>query len=113
MIEKLSVRTPTGEVKLKVMKEIAKEFQIDWDTTESEMELLKPAEECIVRSLSLSFSLAHAQQVTYFKLKFIVPSEFTYFLYDQEGPDTFFSASSLPVKHVPVQCVEQNRPRTR
>lgn len=62
---------------------------------------------------ALSLSLAHAQQVTYFKLKFIVPSEFTYFLYDQGGPDTFFSASSLPVKHVPVQSVEQNRPRTR
>lgn len=77
LIEKLSVRTPTGEVKLKVMKEIAKEFQIDWDTTESEMELLKPAEERI------------------------------------GGPDTFFSASSLPVKHVPVQSVEKNRPHTR
>ncbi|KAM3709934.1 hypothetical protein ACJW31_02G212200 [Castanea mollissima] len=47
LIDKLSVRTPTGEVKLKVMKEIAKEFQIQWDTTESEMELLKPPEERI------------------------------------------------------------------
>ena len=48
LIEKLSVRTPSGEVKLKVMKEIAKEYQGDWDTTESEMELLKPPEERIV-----------------------------------------------------------------
>ena len=40
------------------MKEIAKEYQIDWDTTETEMELLKPAEEPIVCSLSLSFSLS-------------------------------------------------------
>ncbi|XP_031276051.1 IST1-like protein [Pistacia vera] len=47
LIEKLSVRTPPGEVKLKVMKEIAKEYQIDWDTTESEVELLKPPEERI------------------------------------------------------------------
>ncbi|KAL3527272.1 hypothetical protein ACH5RR_011928 [Cinchona calisaya] len=47
LIEKLSVRTPSGEVKLKVMKEIAKEYQVDWDTTESEMELLKPPEERI------------------------------------------------------------------
>ncbi|MQM11826.1 hypothetical protein Taro_044736 [Colocasia esculenta] len=44
LIEKLSVRTPSGEVKLKVMKEIAKQFQIEWDTTESELELLKPLE---------------------------------------------------------------------
>ncbi|KAI8541073.1 hypothetical protein RHMOL_Rhmol08G0034700 [Rhododendron molle] len=47
LIEKLSVRTPSGQVKLKVMKEIAKEHQIEWDTTESEIELLKPPEELI------------------------------------------------------------------
>ncbi|KAK7376174.1 hypothetical protein VNO78_35028 [Psophocarpus tetragonolobus] len=47
LIEKLSVRTPPGEVKLKVLEEIAKEHQIDWDTTESEQELLKPPEELI------------------------------------------------------------------
>ncbi|KAJ4963274.1 hypothetical protein NE237_023213 [Protea cynaroides] len=47
LIEKLSVRTTTGEVKLKLMKEIAKEYQIDWDTTESEKELLNPPEKLI------------------------------------------------------------------
>ncbi|KAK7263012.1 hypothetical protein RJT34_30596 [Clitoria ternatea] len=47
LIDKLSVRTPPGEVKLKVLKEIAKEYQIDWDTAESEKELLKPPEELI------------------------------------------------------------------
>ncbi|XP_050373014.1 uncharacterized protein LOC126790711 isoform X2 [Argentina anserina] len=47
LIDKLSVRTPTGEVKLKIMKEIAKEYQVDWDTTECEQELLKPPEETI------------------------------------------------------------------
>ncbi|KAJ6812950.1 IST1-like protein [Iris pallida] len=45
LIEKLSVRKPAGEIKLKVMKEIAKEYQIEWDTSESELELLKPPEE--------------------------------------------------------------------
>ncbi|KAI9165533.1 hypothetical protein LWI28_015809 [Acer negundo] len=77
LIEKLSVRTPTGQVKLKVMKEIAKEYQIDWDTTESESELLKLPEEPI------------------------------------EGPRAFVSASSLPVKNVPVQSVEPNKPTIR
>lgn len=48
LIDKLSVRTPVGEVKLKVLKEIAKEYQVDWDTTESEAELLKPPEKLIV-----------------------------------------------------------------
>ncbi|XP_023544297.1 IST1-like protein [Cucurbita pepo subsp. pepo] len=47
LIDKLSVRTPAGEVKLKIMKEIAMEHQIEWDTTESEKELLKPPEELI------------------------------------------------------------------
>lgn len=48
LIEKLSVKTPSGEVKLKIMKEIAKEYQVEWDTADSEMELLKPPEERIV-----------------------------------------------------------------
>ncbi|KAM1529025.1 uncharacterized protein LOC126606039 [Malus sylvestris] len=47
LIDKLSVRTPTGEVKLKLLKEIAKEYQVEWDTSESEQELLKPPEELI------------------------------------------------------------------
>ncbi|XP_027073827.2 uncharacterized protein [Coffea arabica] len=76
LIEKLSVRTPSGEVKLKVMKEIAKEYQVDWDTTESEVELLKPPEERI------------------------------------EGPTTFASASSLPVKPVMNQSVAPEPPLT-
>ncbi|XP_059623402.1 uncharacterized protein LOC132266528 [Cornus florida] len=77
LIEKLSVRTPSGEIKLKVMKEIAKEYQIEWDTTESETELLKPPEERI------------------------------------EGPRTFVSASSIPVKSTPRQSIEPNEPITR
>ncbi|KAG6619662.1 hypothetical protein I3842_Q089300 [Carya illinoinensis] len=73
LIDKLSVRTPTGEAKLKVLKEIAKEYQIQWDTTESELELLKPLEERI------------------------------------EGPNTFVSATSLPVKPGPTQSAEPNK----
>jgi vacuolar protein sorting-associated protein IST1 len=49
LFEKLSVKKPYGQTKLKVLKDIAKEYQIDWDTTESEQELLKPPEEVIVR----------------------------------------------------------------
>jgi hypothetical protein len=57
VIEKLSVRTPSGEVKLKLMKEIAKEHQIDWDPADSEKELLKTPEDMLVRSLLKSFTL--------------------------------------------------------
>ncbi|XP_056849303.1 uncharacterized protein LOC108819485 isoform X1 [Raphanus sativus] len=48
LVDRLSVMRPYGEVKLKVMKEIAKEFQVDWDTKETEQELLKPQEQTIV-----------------------------------------------------------------
>ncbi|KAJ6733305.1 IST1 FAMILY MEMBER [Salix koriyanagi] len=74
LIDKLSVRPPSGEVKLKVMKEIAKEHQIEWDTAESEKELLKAPEEII------------------------------------EGPRTFASASSLPVRRAPFLSAEPNQP---
>ncbi|KAL9244266.1 hypothetical protein vseg_018062 [Gypsophila vaccaria] len=45
LVEKLSALNPSGEVKLKVMKEIAKEYQVEWDMTETEAELLKPQED--------------------------------------------------------------------
>ncbi|XP_074308454.1 uncharacterized protein LOC141643272 [Silene latifolia] len=44
LVEKLSALNPPGELKLKVMKEIAKEYQVEWDTTDTEAELLKPPE---------------------------------------------------------------------
>ncbi|KAM0971069.1 hypothetical protein ACFX15_018457 [Malus domestica] len=37
LIDKLSVRIPMGEVKLKLLKEIAKEYHIEWDTSKSEL----------------------------------------------------------------------------
>ncbi|PRQ47272.1 putative vacuolar protein sorting-associated protein Ist1 [Rosa chinensis] len=46
MIENLSIKTPSGEVKLKLMKEIANEYRVEWDATEKEF--FKPTEELIV-----------------------------------------------------------------
>jgi vacuolar protein sorting-associated protein IST1 len=77
LIDKLSARTPAGEVKLKVMKEIAKEYMIEWDTKESEIELLKPLEELV------------------------------------EGPQSFVSAASLPIKPMPKRSVEESYPSSR
>ena len=48
MIEKLSIRPPSGEVKLKLMKDIASELNVDWDPTTSESELLKAPEDLLV-----------------------------------------------------------------
>ncbi|GLJ23867.1 hypothetical protein SUGI_0453520 [Cryptomeria japonica] len=47
IIEKLSVKAPSGQVKLKLMKEIAKEYHVDWDPAESEEEFLKRPEDLL------------------------------------------------------------------
>ncbi|KAI5073194.1 hypothetical protein GOP47_0011207 [Adiantum capillus-veneris] len=47
VIEKLSVRAPSGEVRLKLMKEIAEEQGVDWDAAEFEAELHKPSEDLL------------------------------------------------------------------
>lgn len=57
MIEKLSVRAPPGDVKLKLMKDIAVEQNVDWDPTATESELLKAPEDLLV-SVLLLFSVA-------------------------------------------------------
>lgn len=47
LIEHLSVRAPSPEVKLNLLKEIAEEHGLDWDPAESETELLKPHEDLL------------------------------------------------------------------
>eukprot|EP00262_Sarcandra_glabra_P020999 TRINITY_DN8589_c0_g1_i2.p1 TRINITY_DN8589_c0_g1~~TRINITY_DN8589_c0_g1_i2.p1 ORF type:complete len:541 (+),score=93.03 TRINITY_DN8589_c0_g1_i2:147-1769(+) len=47
IIELLSVRAPSAETKLKLLKEIAEEHELDWDPAASETELLKPHEDLL------------------------------------------------------------------
>ncbi|KAL3504663.1 hypothetical protein ACH5RR_034504 [Cinchona calisaya] len=47
LIELLSVRAPDPDVKLKLLKEIAEEHELDWDPNASEIELLKPHEDLL------------------------------------------------------------------
>lgn len=47
LIELLSVRAPAPDVKLKLLKEIAEEHELDWDPAASETELLKPHEDLL------------------------------------------------------------------
>ncbi|XP_004289053.1 PREDICTED: IST1 homolog [Fragaria vesca subsp. vesca] len=47
MIENLSIKAPSGEAKLKLMKEIAKECSVELDATKYEKELFEPREELI------------------------------------------------------------------
>ncbi|CAA6664484.1 unnamed protein product [Spirodela intermedia] len=47
IIELLSIRAPPIEVKLKLLKEIAEEHEVDWDPFESETEFLRPHEDLL------------------------------------------------------------------
>lgn len=47
LVELLSVRAPPPEKKLKLLKEIAEEHEIDWDPSPSETELFKPHEDLL------------------------------------------------------------------
>ncbi|KAJ0975172.1 hypothetical protein J5N97_017137 [Dioscorea zingiberensis] len=47
IIELLSVRAPSVEAKLKLLKEIADEHELDWDPAASETEFLKPHEDLL------------------------------------------------------------------
>ena len=56
IIEKLSVIAPAGDVKLKLLKEIAAEHNLDWDPNDTEAELLKTHEDLLVRLLAFPCS---------------------------------------------------------
>ncbi|KAG6533862.1 hypothetical protein ZIOFF_007740 [Zingiber officinale] len=62
LIEKLSVKKPIGEVKRKVLKEIAKERQVEWDSAESEKELLVHPEKVINCPRTLSCTHTQTQK---------------------------------------------------
>ncbi|KAL0424742.1 UNVERIFIED_CONTAM: ist1 [Sesamum radiatum] len=47
IIEKLSVSAPPADVKLKVLKEIALEYNINWDSTKTETEFSKKPEDLL------------------------------------------------------------------
>eukprot|EP01018_Ginkgo_biloba_P018752 Gb_28579 [translate_table: standard] len=47
IIEKLSSRAPSGEIKLRLLKEIAAENGIEWNFEKAETEMLKPAEDLL------------------------------------------------------------------
>jgi hypothetical protein len=50
IIELLSIRPPPVDAKLKLLKEIAEEHEVDWDPSETETEFLKPHEDLLVNT---------------------------------------------------------------
>ncbi|KAL6840823.1 hypothetical protein ACP4OV_029349 [Aristida adscensionis] len=47
IIELLSIRPPPVDAKMKLLKEIAEEHEVDWDPSETETEFLKPHEDLL------------------------------------------------------------------
>lgn len=47
IIEKLSVSTPSAGVKLKVLKDIAQEYNVEWDSSQTEAEFSKKPEDLL------------------------------------------------------------------
>ncbi|CAH2062613.1 unnamed protein product [Thlaspi arvense] len=47
IIEKLSVSAPSAEVKLKVLKDIAQEYNVEWDSSKTEAEFSKKPEDLL------------------------------------------------------------------
>ncbi|OMO55948.1 hypothetical protein COLO4_35832 [Corchorus olitorius] len=47
IIENLSVSAPSGEIRLKVLKEIAQEFSVEWDSSSTEAEFSKRHEDLL------------------------------------------------------------------
>ena len=48
IIEKLSVRAPPADLKLKVLKAIAQEYNLEWDSSNTEAEFSKKHEDLLV-----------------------------------------------------------------
>lgn len=59
LIELLSIQAPAPDVKMKLLKEIAEEHELDWDPSPSENELLKPHEDLLVSTISSGSILPH------------------------------------------------------
>lgn len=57
LVELLSVRAPSPETKLKLLKEIAEEHELDWNPASTETDLFKSHEDLLVSTLSLRISL--------------------------------------------------------
>lgn len=57
LVELLSIRAPSSEKKLKLLKEIAEEHELDWDPAATETEFFKPKEDLLVRITTVPRSL--------------------------------------------------------
>ncbi|XWS22497.1 hypothetical protein CRYUN_Cryun29cG0040600 [Craigia yunnanensis] len=61
IIEKLSVSAPSGEIRLKVLKEIAQEYSVEWDSSSTEAEFNKKHEDLLAGSKQICAEAAVSQ----------------------------------------------------
>ncbi|GAV89146.1 Ist1 domain-containing protein [Cephalotus follicularis] len=64
IIEKLSISAPSGEAKLKVLKEIAREYNLEWDSSNTEAEFTKTHEDLLGGSKQLCSGAALPESPT-------------------------------------------------
>ncbi|CAH8306043.1 unnamed protein product [Eruca vesicaria subsp. sativa] len=91
LVELLSVRAPSPETKLKLLKEIAQEHQLDWDPASTETDLFKSHEDLLVSTFLFIISSLPGQ------ICFVCSNPFS-FLSFQDGPKQFGGGSKVPLK---------------
>ncbi|CAN6687135.1 unnamed protein product [Malus baccata var. baccata] len=94
LIELLSVRPPSPEKKLKLLKEIAEEHGLDWDPAASEAEIYKPHEDLLVSIYAPAWFHFSFVLFPYFLLTYVCLNLSSHC---QSGPTQFVSGSKLPL----------------
>ncbi|KAI4375178.1 hypothetical protein MLD38_013082 [Melastoma candidum] len=104
LIELLSVRAPSPDVKLKLLKDIAEEHELDWDPTASENELFKPHEDL----LNGPTQFGSGSKVPLPKEKHVETSYYDsdHTLKERPGSETFLQMLDFP--EVPMGSVRSN-----
>ncbi|XP_019197944.1 PREDICTED: putative late blight resistance protein homolog R1B-14 [Ipomoea nil] len=74
LIELLSVRAPSPDVKLKLLKEIALEHELEWDPSASETELSKPCEDLLKQVGDLMAWFTVTSLMRTIELEFLPPN---------------------------------------
>ncbi|CAN8291405.1 unnamed protein product [Cochlearia groenlandica] len=77
IIEKLSPASPSGEVRLKILKEIAKEYNLNWDSSATEAEFTKSHEDLLggAKQINRQDSLSKSQQSSVSREGEVLPAE--------------------------------------
>uniref|UniRef100_A0A1D1YPS7 IST1-like protein n=1 Tax=Anthurium amnicola TaxID=1678845 RepID=A0A1D1YPS7_9ARAE len=106
IIELLSVRAPSVEAKLKLLKEIAAEHEVEWDPTTSETEFLKPHEDLLngPNHLISSSSTEHSEE----RHDVSTSSTSVEKSHEQSDSDSEVGLDSLDLPEVPKVSVQPN-----